>query len=159
MKPTHAALAVAAAALLGAPAFAQGSSCTVSSDNLRTTCVETTILGAGPVMSSNGSVISSGTGVVVTPGAPATIAVAPAPAIAVAPGATVAVMPADLVAVPGTRVLPGAARVEASQTTVLGGPAAPGVTSSKTIVTNYWVNVPAGVERRADFQRWLSLKP
>lgn len=157
MKHTHAALAVAAVAFLSAPAFAQ-TSCTVSSDNLQTICTETTtILGAGPVMSSNGALVSSGTGVVVTPGAPATIAVAPAPAIAVAPATTVAVAP--VLTVPGTRVLPGAAQVQASQTTVLGGPAAPGVTSSRTIVTSYWVNVPAGVEHRADFQRWLALKP
>jgi len=27
------------------------------------------------------------------------------------------------------------------------------------VVTNYWVNVPAGVEHRADFQRWMRLKP
>jgi len=157
MKHTHAALAVAAVALLSAPAFAQ-TNCTVSSDNLQTICTETTILGAGPVMSSNGALVSSGTGVVVTPGAPATIAVAPAPAVAVVPATTVAVAPA-VIAVPGARILPGAAQVQANQTTVLGGPAAPGVTSSRTIVTSYWVNVPAGVEHRADFQRWLALKP
>ncbi|HET8746761.1 MAG TPA: hypothetical protein VFM98_14230 [Ramlibacter sp.] len=158
MKHTHAALAVAAVAVLSVPAFAQ-TTCTVSSDNLQTICTETTtILGAGPVMSSNGTLVNSGTGMVVTPGAPATIAVAPAPAVAVVPASTVAVAAPAVIAVPGTRILPGAAQVQASQTTVLGGPAAPGVTSSRTVVTRYWLNVPAGVEHRADFQRWLSLK-
>jgi hypothetical protein len=37
--------------------------------------------------------------------------------------------------------------------------AAPAVNGSQTIVTSYWVNVPANVTSRADFQRWLQLKP
>jgi hypothetical protein len=100
----------------------------------------------GMVSSSTGTSISSGTGVIVGQGAPTT---------------TVTVLPSSNVAVTtyGNRLLPGAAQVQASQTTVLGGPAAGGVSGSQTVVTNYWVNVPANAERRADFQRWLSLKP
>lgn len=136
MNRKHA-LAVAAAAFLAAPVFAQSNACTLSSDNLQMTCPSTTILGAGPVMSSSGTVVTSGTGLVVTPGAPSS----------------------TVVVAPGSRVLPGASNVQASQTTILGGPAAGGIASSQTIVTRYWVNVPAGVEGRSDFQRWMNLKP
>jgi hypothetical protein len=163
MNRTHA-LAVAAAAFLAVPAFAQN--CTLSSDNLQMICPGTTILGAGPVMSSNGAPITSGTGVVVKPGTPLH-------SVAVAPSA------ADVALVPGHRVLPGAAVVQASQTTVLtSGPAAaaapagqaavlgagssatlPAASGSQTVVTRYWVNVPANVTSRPDFQRWTHLKP
>jgi len=97
----------------------------------------------GKLSSSTGAGVTSGTGVIVGQGAPSTTVI-------VEPAASVAV-------VPGTHLLPGATQVQASQTTVMGGPA-PGVTSSQTVVTRYWVNVPAGVERRADFQRWTHLK-
>ena len=97
----------------------------------------------GAVTSSSSTTVTSGTGVIVGQGAPSTTVI-------VDPAATVAVLP-------GSRVLPGAAQVQASQTTVMGGPA-PGVTSSQTVVTRYWVNVPAGVEHRSDFQRWTHLK-
>ena len=97
----------------------------------------------GAVTSSSSTTVTSGTGVIVGQGAPSTTVI-------VEPATTVAV-------VPGTRVLPGAAQVQASQTTIMGGPA-PGVTSSQTVVTRYWVNVPAGVEHRSDFQRWTHLK-
>ena len=144
MNRKHA-LAVAAAALLAVPAFAQSSSCTLD-NNLQMTCPSTTILGAGPaVTSSSGTVVQSGTGLVVTPGAPSSsVVLAPAGSVVLAPS---------------SHLLPGAAQVQSHQTTVLGGPAAGGITSSKTVVTNYWVNVPAGVEHRADFQRWMRLKP
>jgi hypothetical protein len=101
----------------------------------------------GMVSSSSGSSVSSGTGVIVGQGAPST-------SVTVLPSSSVSVS-----TVPANRILPGAAQVQASQTTVLGGPAAGGISGSQTVVTNYWTNVPAGVERRADFQRWLSLKP
>jgi hypothetical protein len=101
----------------------------------------------GMVSSSSGSSVSSGTGVIVGQGAPST-------SVTVLPSSSVAVS-----TLPGNRLLPGAAQVQASQTTVLGGPAAGGVSGSQTVVTNYWVNVPAGVEHRGDFQRWQSLKP
>jgi hypothetical protein len=100
----------------------------------------------GMVSSSTGTSVSSGTGVIVGQGAPST---------------SVTVLPSSSVAVStyGSRLLPGSAQVQSSQTTVLGGPAADGVSGSQTIVTNYWVNVPANAERRGDFQRWMSLKP
>ena len=142
MNRKHAALAVAAAAVLSAPVFAQSTFCDASASS----CTTTTILGAGPVMSSNGAVINSGTGLIVGEGAPST-------SVTVLPSSAVAVS-----TVPGNRLLPGAAQLQASQTTVLGGPAAGGVSGSQTIVTNYWVNVPANAERRSDFQRWQSLR-
>lgn len=54
-------------------------------------------------------------------------------------------------------LLPGGVMSPMNSTTVLGGPAA-NTSGSKTVVTNYWVNVPAHVERRGDFQRWTHLK-
>jgi hypothetical protein len=142
MNRKHA-LAVAAAAFLAVPAFAQSSSCTLDS-NLQMTCPSTTILGAGPaVTSSSGTVVQSGTGLAVTPGAPSSTVVAPTGSVVLAPS---------------SHLLPGAAQVQSHQTTVLGGPAPGGIASSKTVVTTYWVNVPAGVEHRADFQRWMRLK-
>lgn len=95
------------------------------------------------VSSSTGASVSSGTGVLVTPGAPS---------------ATVTVTPAATVSVVQPHILPGASMVQYSSTTVLGGPPAVGVASTQTVVTKYWANVPAGVERRADFQRWMALK-
>lgn len=95
------------------------------------------------ISSSSGDSVSSGTGLVVGQGAPSS-------SVIVTPASTVAIAP-------GTRMLPGAAQVQASQTTVMGGPA-PGVKSTTTVTTNYWVNVPAGVERRGDFQRWTHLR-
>jgi hypothetical protein len=97
----------------------------------------------GKISSSSSTSVTSGTGVVVGQGAPGTTVI-------VEPAATVAL-------VPGTHLLPGAAQVQASQTTVMGAPA-PGIVSSQTVVTRYWVNVPAGVEHRDDFQRWTRLK-
>ena len=101
----------------------------------------------GMVSSASGTSVSSGTGIIVGQGAPSS-------SVTVLPSSSVAVT-----TVPGNRLLPGAANVEASQTTILGGPAAGGISGSQTIVTNYWVNVPANASQRADFQRWMSLKP
>jgi hypothetical protein len=56
-----------------------------------------------------------------------------------APATSVAVVPAGAVLVPG------------SATEMVAG-------NSKTIVTRYWVNVPAGVERDPEFQRWMRLR-
>lgn len=87
------------------------------------------------VTSGTGPVVTSGTGVIVTPGVPAgTVA---------APGATVAVVPAATVS--------GAVLVPAGTSEVVAG-------NSKTIVTRYWVNVPPGVEREPEFQRWMRLR-
>lgn len=87
------------------------------------------------VTSSTGAVVTSGTGVVVTPGVPA--------GTVVAPGAAVAVVPASTVS--------GAVLVPAGTSEVVAG-------NSKTIVTRYWVNVPPGVERDPEFQRWMRLR-
>jgi hypothetical protein len=116
----HAALALAIAAVVCAPAFADGA-----------------------VTSSTGASVSSGTGVTVTPGAPSA-------SVAVTPSTTT-------VAAPSQRMLPGGTMVQQSSTTTMGGPAGE-VSGSQTIVTRYWANVPAGAERRADFQRWQRLR-
>jgi len=92
------------------------------------------------VSTGTGGMVSSGTGQLVAPAS-----------------ASVTVMPSTAVAVPTARLLPGGAMVQRSSTTVLGGPAGE-VSGTKTVVTQYWTNVPAGVEHRADFQRWQSLK-
>jgi hypothetical protein len=101
----------------------------------------------GMVYSSGGSSVSSGTGVLVGQGAPSS-------SVTVIPSSSVAVT-----TVPGNRLLPGAATVQANSTTVMGGPAAGGISGSQTVTTTYWVNVPGGVQYRSDFQRWQSLKP
>ena len=94
------------------------------------------------VSTGTGGTVSSGTGLVVAPATAST---------------SVTVMPSTAVAVPTARLLPGGAMVQRSSTTVLGGPAGD-VSGSKSVVTDYWVNVPSGAERRDDFQRWQSLK-
>jgi hypothetical protein len=100
--------------------------------------------GGDKINSSSGSSVTSGTGVTVTQGAPSS---------------SVTVLPStSMSALPSTQLFPGGTQVQASQTTVMGGPAAGGISGSQTIVTRYWVNVPAGVEHRADFQRWTSLR-
>lgn len=128
MKVIHAGLALAASAVLAAPVFAQNLVCDMST---HLCAPSTSILGAGPVMSSSGTAITSGTGVLVTPGAPSTVTVMPSNEIVVVPS-----------------------------TTVLGaGPAMVTAPSGTTmVVERHWVNVPAGVENRADFQRWMRLK-
>lgn len=129
---------VVLATLASASVFAQGYSSSSTMGSSAST--------DGAVTSSSGASVSSGTGMVVTPGAPST-------SVAVIPSTSVTVP-----AVPGNHLLPGAATVQASSTTVLGGPAAPGVSGSQTVVTRYWVNVPANVTSRADFQRWMALR-
>jgi hypothetical protein len=52
-------------------------------------------------------------------------------------------------------LLPGGSMVQhSSKTTTMG--AGPG--STQTVTTTYWANVPAGVEGRRDFKRWMALK-
>ncbi|HEX7892077.1 MAG TPA: hypothetical protein VF522_22195 [Ramlibacter sp.] len=87
------------------------------------------------VQSFTGAAVTSGTGVVVTPGAPSATVVAPAGTVAVLPAATIS----------------GAVLVPAGTTETVSA-------NSKTIVTRYWVNVPAGVERDPEFQRWMRLR-
>jgi hypothetical protein len=48
-------------------------------------------------------------------------------------------------------LIPGAVQVQAGTSESVNG-------NSRTVVTRYWANVPAGVERDADFQRWTRLK-
>ena len=96
------------------------------------------------VSSSTGAPVTSSTGAAVTPGAPS---------------ASVTVKPTtSTTATAAPRLLPGAAMVQRSSTTVLGGPAGPGVSGTKTEITTYWTNVPADAARDANFQRWQSLK-
>ena len=90
------------------------------------------------VQSSTGATVSSGTGVVVTPGVSSTTVVtAPATAVVVAPSPSAS--------------LHGATVAQVGTTETVNG-------TTKTVVTRYWVNVPAGVERDADFQRWQRLR-
>ena len=91
------------------------------------------------VSSSTGVSVSSGTG------------------LPVGSSASVTVIPSTSSAIPSAHLLPGGAMVQRSSTTVLGGPSGD-VSGSKTVVTDYWTNVPAGAERRSDFQRWQSLR-
>jgi uncharacterized protein YccT (UPF0319 family) len=86
------------------------------------------------VQSAGGVAVSSGTGVVVTPGVPSGSATT---------ATTVAVMP--------TATVPGAVVAQAGSNEVVTG-------NQRTVTTRYWVNVPAGVERDADFQRWQRLR-
>ena len=86
------------------------------------------------VQSAGGLTVSSGTGVVVTPGVSTSVA-APATTVAVVPHATRS----------------GAVLAPAGTSETVNG-------NSKTIVTRYWVNVPAGVDRDPEFQRWMRLR-
>ena len=92
------------------------------------------------VSTGTGGTVSSGTGLTV---APAT--------------ASVTVIPSTSSAIPTGHLMPGGAMVQRSSTTVLGGPAGD-ASGTQSIVTDYWVNVPSGAERRDDFRRWQSLK-
>jgi hypothetical protein len=111
--------AVALAAAVSAPAFAQSS-----------------------VSSSSGVTVNSGTGVIVTPGVPS---------------ASVTVIPSTRDAIPTHPLLPGGAMVQHSSTTVLGGPSGD-VSGSKSVITNYWANVPGDAQQRGDFHRWQQLR-
>lgn len=94
------------------------------------------------VQSATGASVSSGTGLVVTPGVPSATVVAPA-ATVVAPVPTVAVVP--------TPWMSGAVVAQAGTSELVDG-------NTKTVVTRYWVNVPANVTADADFQRWQRLR-
>jgi hypothetical protein len=162
MKTKHAILILATFA--AASAFAQGTGSPSTSDSSTggpqtsssgtspggtypagASSAQSTAPSSGGVTSSSGQGVTSGTGMAVTPGAASTsVAVTPSTASAVP-------------AMPAGRMLPGAATVQASSTTVLGGPAGPGVSGTQTVVTRYWVNVPANVTGRRDFQRWMAL--
>ena len=114
MNRKHLSVAVAIAAMVSVPVFAQGSST------------------SGGVSSGTGVAVTSGTGVAVTPAAPVTSTASP-------------------------RILPGSAVVPYHTTTETGGPS-PGISSSQTVTTYSWVNVPPDAASRGEFQRWQSLK-
>jgi hypothetical protein len=61
---------------------------------------------------------------------------------------------------PGDRVLaaPAATVVTPAPATVLGAAPAGTTVRQTTIVSRHWVNVPANVEARGDFQRWMALR-
>lgn len=86
------------------------------------------------VNSGSGATVTSGTGVVVSPSVSAT-AVVPAGTVVAAPKASIT----------------DASVVAAGTTESVNG-------NTRTVVTRYWVNVPAGVEREAEFQRWQRLR-
>ena len=119
---------IAAAAALAAPAVFAQA---YGSGSTTTT----TTRPAGAVTSSTGASVSSGTGGVVAPASAST---------------SVATVPMN-----SPHLLPGGSMVQhASKTTTMGS----GPGSTQTVTTTYWANVPSGVERRNDFQRWMSLK-
>lgn len=92
---------------------------------------------AQAVQSSTGVTVSSGTGLAVTPG--------------VASSTTVTTTSAPVaLTLPAPRYS-GAVMAQAGSTESVSG-------NTRTTVTRYWANVPAGVERDADFQRWQRLK-
>lgn len=154
----HIGLAVAVAALLAAPAFAQGSAGSGAAGASTGKPVPESVganvdtrTGAQGAAATGGQV-SSGTGIGVTSGTGAVVAPTHA-AASVAPSASVRVDPAAH----GVRLLPGGAMVQQESTTTLGGPGA-GVSGSQTVVTRHWINVPANVTHRGDFQRWMALQ-
>ena len=92
---------------------------------------------AQAVQSSSGATVSSGTGVVVTPG--------------VASSTTVTTTSAPVVSTLPAPRYSGAVMAQSGTSESVSG-------NTRTTVTRYWANVPAGVERDADFQRWQRLK-
>lgn len=121
-------IALIAAAVLAAPAV-------FAQSYGSTTTTTTTTAPAGAVTSSTGAGVSSGTGGVVAPASANT---------------SVATVPMR-----SPHLLPGGSMVQhSSNTTTMGS----GPGSTQTVTTTYWANVPSGVERRHDFQRWMSLK-
>lgn len=135
MKMKHSMTILGAAlALASGAAFAQGASGVGAAASAGTTGVSVDnragTTGIAPADGSN-RIASGGTAVVA---APMTTPVAVAPAT-----------------LPQPHLLPGGTMVQAgSSTTVMG--------NSTTTTTRYWANVPAGVERDSDFQRWSRLK-
>lgn len=90
------------------------------------------------VQSGTAATVGSGTGVTVT-----------------SPNdATVTVTPHTASAVPTARLMPGGTMQAHGSTTTLGGP---GASNTKTVLTRYWVNVPADAQQRLDFRRWQRL--
>lgn len=95
--------------------------------------------------------VSSGTGLAVTSGTGPTVHSATAPDAAVVAPSSAVMIEAQ------PHLLPGGVMAPVANTVVMGGPPA-AASGSRTIITRYWVNVPANVEQRADFQRWKELR-
>ena len=87
------------------------------------------------VHSASGGTVTSGTGVAVTPGVTTAMATVPVTTV---------------VTVPAAR-LSGAVVAPAGTAEAVHG-------NTRTVTTRYWVNVPAGVEQDAEFQRWQRLR-
>lgn len=102
----------------------------------------------GTSAGTTGVVTGSGTG----------SATVTATGVAPADGSNAAALPPDYASLPASpdvalaayRVLPGAVVVPAAVVSAVDG-------NSRVTVTRYWVNVPAGVEQHASFQRWQRL--
>ncbi len=92
---------------------------------------------AQAVQSSSGATVSSGTGVAVMP------ATASSTTTVTTSAPTVSTLPSPRYS--------GAVMAQAGTSESVSG-------NTRTTVTRYWANVPAGVERDADFQRWQRLK-
>jgi hypothetical protein len=142
-------VAIAAASIFSASAFAQGAAAAAGAGN-----------GVGnsagaPAPASTSANVNTNTG---SQAKPATVGgVSSGTGLAVTSGTGVAVAPSVSGVAPAPRIYPGSAVVPYHTTTVMGGPA-PGVTSTTTVVTESWVNVPADAAVRDDFRRWQSLK-
>jgi len=141
-------LAIALAATFAAPVFAQGAGGGGAAASGTT---------AGtPAPASTSVNVNTNTGSKAAPGAQGQVA--SGTGLAVQP-ATAVVAPVATVPAPGVRVLPGSAMVQHSSSSATLGAAAVGTAStSQTIVTQHWVNMPADGNHRGDFQRWQSLK-
>jgi hypothetical protein len=142
MNSKHLSVAVAVAAIFSVSAFAQGAGGSAGTAGTpapasNSTNVDTNTGSQAPAAVTGG--VSSGTG------------------LPVMSGTGVAVAPASGPVSPAPRIIPGSGVVPYSTTTVMGGPA-PGISSSTTVVTHSWVNVPPDAASRGDFNRWQSLK-
>jgi hypothetical protein len=134
MKHTHAALAVAIAAVLSAPVFAQSS---------------TAPAGVTNDINANNSANTAGNNVSITSGRGA--------GASQGANASVTVIPSTQTAVPTANLKPGGVMFPAGSTTVLGGPSGD-ASGTQTVTTRYWVNVPANAQNNGDFQRWQKLR-
>jgi hypothetical protein len=142
MNSKHLSVAVAVAAIFSASAFAQGAggaAGTAGTPAPASTSVNVNTNTGSQAPAATVGGVSSGTGVAVTS------------------GTGVAVAPSSGTLSPAPRIYPGSGVVPYSTTTVMGGPA-PGVTSSTTVITQSWVNVPVDAAARSDFHRWQALR-
>jgi hypothetical protein len=142
------AVAVAVAAIFSVPAFAQGAGGSAGAAGTAGTA-------GTPAPASNSVNVNTNTGSQAPAGM--TGGVSSGTGVPVMSGTGVAVAPASGPVAPAPRIIPGSGVVPYSTTTVMGGPA-PGISSSTTVVTYSWVNVPADAASRGDFNRWQSLK-